>query len=174
MWRLCKLGYRHEPRLLLASFLLSLLAALPDSLVAVWLKVLGDGVLHTTRGRVLAAAVGLGVSAPPPGSCEPSAPACSGGSATKSRSRSNRMSQGSRRRPRQSSTRSGPSISTGWRCCATRCSCSITCICRCSRPARWILRLGVTVALLVPSIRRYPARCLRAANGVDVNVAARR
>jgi ATP-binding cassette, subfamily B, bacterial len=63
MWRLCKLGYRHEPGLLLASFLISLLAALPDSLVAVWLKVLGDGVIQRSRGRVLAAAVGLGVSA---------------------------------------------------------------------------------------------------------------
>ncbi|HEY2931889.1 MAG TPA: ABC transporter ATP-binding protein [Acidobacteriota bacterium] len=63
MWRLCKLGYRHEPGLLLAAFLISLLAALPDSLVAVWLKVLGDGVLQQDRGRVLAAAIGLGVSA---------------------------------------------------------------------------------------------------------------
>ena len=32
MWRLCKLGYRHEPRLMLTSFLLSQLAALPDAL----------------------------------------------------------------------------------------------------------------------------------------------
>ncbi|HYR85211.1 MAG TPA: ABC transporter ATP-binding protein [Terriglobia bacterium] len=63
MWRLCKLGYRHEPRMLQASFLLSLLAALPDSLVAVWLKILGDGVLQQSRPRVFAAAVGLGVSA---------------------------------------------------------------------------------------------------------------
>ena len=63
MWRLCKLGYRHEPGLLLAAFLISLLAALPDSLVAVWLKVLGDGVLQHNRGRMLAAAIGLGVSA---------------------------------------------------------------------------------------------------------------
>jgi ATP-binding cassette subfamily B protein len=62
MWRLCKLGYRHEPGMLLAAFLMSLLAALPDSLVAVWLKVLGDGVLQHDRGRVLAAAVGLSVS----------------------------------------------------------------------------------------------------------------
>ena len=29
MWALCKLGYRHEPGLLLASFFLTLLAALP-------------------------------------------------------------------------------------------------------------------------------------------------
>src|SRR5437660_1391706 len=33
MWRLCKLGYRHEPGLLLAAFLLALLAALPDALL---------------------------------------------------------------------------------------------------------------------------------------------
>ena len=32
MWRLCKLGYQHEPRLMLVAFGLSLLAALPDAL----------------------------------------------------------------------------------------------------------------------------------------------
>jgi len=63
MWRLCKLGYRHEPGLLLAAFLLSLLAALPDALVAVWIALLGDGVLHGNRDRILTAAIGLGVSA---------------------------------------------------------------------------------------------------------------
>jgi ATP-binding cassette, subfamily B, bacterial len=62
-WRLCKLGYRHEPRLLLAAFLLSLLSALPDSLIAVWLALFGSGVLQHNRGRVLAAAIGLAVSA---------------------------------------------------------------------------------------------------------------
>ena len=46
MWRLCKLGYRHEPRLMLAAFVLSLLAALPDALLALWLKLLGEGVLE--------------------------------------------------------------------------------------------------------------------------------
>jgi ATP-binding cassette, subfamily B, bacterial len=34
MWRLCKLGYRHEPALIVASFALVLLAALPDALLA--------------------------------------------------------------------------------------------------------------------------------------------
>src|SRR6185503_5397832 len=63
MWRLCKLGYRHEPGLLLASFIITLLAALPDALIAVWLAVLGTGVLQHNRGRVIVAAVGLGVSA---------------------------------------------------------------------------------------------------------------
>ena len=63
MWRLCKLGYRHEPGLLLAAFLLALLAALPDALLALWLKVLGDGVIEGRRGLVYAAAIALGVSA---------------------------------------------------------------------------------------------------------------
>src|SRR5947199_380155 len=63
MWRLCRLGYRHEPGLLLAAFLLSLFAALPDALIAVWLKLLGEGVLRHDRGAVLGAAAGLAASA---------------------------------------------------------------------------------------------------------------
>jgi ATP-binding cassette subfamily B protein len=63
MWRLCKLGYRHEPGLLLAAFFLSLLAALPDALLALWFKLLGEGVLQGERGLVRAAAIALGVSA---------------------------------------------------------------------------------------------------------------
>src|SRR5580704_9933772 len=62
MWRLCKLGYRHEPGLLLAAFLLSLLAALPDSLLALWFKFLGEGVLQGDRRLVDTAAIALGVS----------------------------------------------------------------------------------------------------------------
>jgi ATP-binding cassette subfamily B protein len=63
MWRLCKLGYRHEPRLMLAAFILSQLAALPDALLAVWLMLLGEGVLENRPGLLRAAAIGLGVSA---------------------------------------------------------------------------------------------------------------
>ena len=63
MWRLCKLGYRHEPRLMLAAFMLSQLAALPDALLALWLMLLGRGVLEGRPGLVQLAAVGLGVSA---------------------------------------------------------------------------------------------------------------
>jgi ATP-binding cassette subfamily B protein len=63
MWRLFRLGYRHEPRLLLASFLLALLSALPDALIAVWLKLLGEGVLQADRGLLLGAAAGLAGSA---------------------------------------------------------------------------------------------------------------
>src|SRR6266576_5596368 len=62
MWRLCKLGYSHEPRLLLAAFFLALLAALPDALLALWFKLLGEGVLEGDRGLVRMAAVALGIS----------------------------------------------------------------------------------------------------------------
>jgi len=63
MWRLCKLGYQHEPGMLLASFCLALLAALPDALLALWFKLLGEGVIEGDRGLVYTAAVLLGVSA---------------------------------------------------------------------------------------------------------------
>jgi ATP-binding cassette subfamily B protein len=63
MWRLCKLGYRHEPGMLLASFCLALLAALPDALLALWFMLLGEGVIEGNRGLVSTAAVLLGVSA---------------------------------------------------------------------------------------------------------------
>jgi ATP-binding cassette subfamily B protein len=63
MWRVLKLGYRHEPGMLLASFALSQLAALPDVLLAVWIKLLGDGVLAGDRRRLVVSAIGLGLSA---------------------------------------------------------------------------------------------------------------
>src|ERR1044071_1111315 len=63
MWRLCKLGYRHEPRLMLVAFVLSQLAALPDALLALWFKLLGQGVLQSDRTLVSIAAVALGISA---------------------------------------------------------------------------------------------------------------
>jgi ATP-binding cassette subfamily B protein len=63
MWRLCKLGYHHEPRLMLASFVLSQLSALPDALLALWLWLLGKGFLEHRTGLMQGAAVGLAVSA---------------------------------------------------------------------------------------------------------------
>ncbi len=63
MWRLCKFGFRHESRLMLSAFLVSQLAALPDALMALWLMLLGKGVLDGHRGMIVGAAVGLGVSA---------------------------------------------------------------------------------------------------------------
>jgi ATP-binding cassette subfamily B protein len=61
MWRLCRLGYRHEPRLMLVAFALSQLAA--DALIALWLMLLGLGVIESRPGLVLGAAVGLAASA---------------------------------------------------------------------------------------------------------------
>lgn len=63
MWRLCKLGYRSEPRLMLVAFVLSQLAALPDALLALWLMLLGKGVIQHNNALVQGAAIGLGVSA---------------------------------------------------------------------------------------------------------------
>src|SRR5271169_4128733 len=47
---------------MVASFALSQLAALPDALLALWLMMLGNGVLAHRSGVVQGAAVGLGVS----------------------------------------------------------------------------------------------------------------
>ncbi|MEU0092893.1 ABC transporter ATP-binding protein [Kribbella sp. NPDC006257] len=62
MWRLCKLGYQHEPGLLVFAFAMTLLAALPDALLALWLKVLADGVLRGDRRAVFVAAFGMALS----------------------------------------------------------------------------------------------------------------
>ena len=63
MWRLFTLGYAHEPALLVLAFLFTLLQALPDALVALWLKLLSDGVTRADRGLLVTGIVGLGASA---------------------------------------------------------------------------------------------------------------
>jgi ATP-binding cassette subfamily B protein len=63
MWRLCKLGYRHEPALIVAAFTLALVAALPDALLALWFKLLGEGMLQGDWARVRVAVLALGLSA---------------------------------------------------------------------------------------------------------------
>ncbi|CAN5132152.1 ABC transporter ATP-binding protein [soil metagenome] len=63
MWRMLRRGYQAEPRLLVVAFGLSLVAAVPDALIALWLKLLADGVAGDDRRLVVAAALGLGVSA---------------------------------------------------------------------------------------------------------------
>src|SRR6188768_2276683 len=63
MWRLCKLGYRHEPALILVAFTLALLASLPDALVALWFMLLGQGVLQGDWTQVRFTLVALGLSA---------------------------------------------------------------------------------------------------------------
>src|SRR5262249_41634636 len=62
MWRALKLGYRHEPSMIVVSFALSQLAALPDALLALWLKLLRDGVLQGDQTKLMTAAAGLGLS----------------------------------------------------------------------------------------------------------------
>jgi ATP-binding cassette subfamily B protein len=63
MWRALKRGYQAEPRLLLVSFSLSQLAALPDALFALWLKLLADGMQHGNRALLMTGAIGAAVSA---------------------------------------------------------------------------------------------------------------
>ncbi|HUD37348.1 MAG TPA: ABC transporter ATP-binding protein [Streptosporangiaceae bacterium] len=63
MWRLCKLGFHYEPALMGVAFGLTLLAALPDALLALWFKLLGEGLLDHRPGLLAVSAAGLGVSA---------------------------------------------------------------------------------------------------------------
>src|SRR3954467_10529836 len=66
MWRLCKLGYRHEPKLMLVAFVLSQVAALPDALLALWLMLLGNSVVNHRPTLIVVAATCTGVSPPRP------------------------------------------------------------------------------------------------------------
>src|SRR5580698_8366226 len=63
MWRLCLLGFRYEPALMGVSFTLALVAAVPDALMAVWFKLLGEGLLEHKPGLLRFAVVALAVSA---------------------------------------------------------------------------------------------------------------
>src|SRR5262245_44299793 len=63
MWRLCRLGYRHEPRLMVVAFVLAQISALPGALIAFWLFTLGRGVVQHRSGLVMASAVGMALSA---------------------------------------------------------------------------------------------------------------
>ncbi len=63
MWRLCKLGYQHEPRMMVTAFIMSQLAALPDALIALWLMLLGRGVIDHRPGLIQLSAFGLALSA---------------------------------------------------------------------------------------------------------------
>ena len=62
MWRLCKLGYQHEPALMLVSFLLALIAALPEALLAVGFSLLAGAVLDGDDDRVLLFSLLLGLA----------------------------------------------------------------------------------------------------------------
>jgi ATP-binding cassette subfamily B protein len=63
MWRLCKLGFRSERGLMALSLALSQLAALPSALTALWLALLGAGVVQQQPRLALGAALGMALSA---------------------------------------------------------------------------------------------------------------
>jgi ATP-binding cassette subfamily B protein len=63
LWRTVKFGYRAEPRGLLLAFTMTVVMALPDVLIALWLKFLADGFHNHDRSSLLIAALGLAASA---------------------------------------------------------------------------------------------------------------
>ncbi|MEP7344679.1 MAG: ABC transporter ATP-binding protein [Gemmatimonadaceae bacterium] len=63
LWRTLVIGYRAEPRLLLASFAVTTISVLPDALIALWLMVLATGIDEGRRTVVIGAALGLAASA---------------------------------------------------------------------------------------------------------------
>src|SRR5512143_2870902 len=63
MWRALKRGYQAEPQLLTISFSLSLLAALPDALVALLFMLLANGAAAHDGRLVMIAMLGLATCA---------------------------------------------------------------------------------------------------------------
>ena len=63
MLHVVRLGYRAEPRLLVASLAMTLLQALPDALVALWLALITNGLVDHDHTRLLVGAFGLATSA---------------------------------------------------------------------------------------------------------------
>jgi ATP-binding cassette subfamily B protein len=63
MWRLCRLGFGYEPALMGVAFVLALVAALPDALLAVWFTLLGEGLIQHKPGLLRFAVAALAVSA---------------------------------------------------------------------------------------------------------------
>ena len=63
MWRALKRGYQAEPQLLTIAFSLSLLAALPDALIALLFMLLADGVTAHDDKLVIGAMLGLAACA---------------------------------------------------------------------------------------------------------------
>src|SRR5579872_173481 len=63
MWKLCMLGYRYEPSLMGVAFVLTLIAAVPDALTALWFKLLGEGLLEHKSTLLWVAVGGMAFSA---------------------------------------------------------------------------------------------------------------
>jgi ATP-binding cassette, subfamily B, bacterial len=63
MWRLCKIGYRHEPRLVVVLVALTLLQALPDALFALWLMLLARALAEADTTTVFVVVGAMATSA---------------------------------------------------------------------------------------------------------------
>lgn len=63
MWRLCKLGYTHEPRLVVVVVTLTLLQAVPDALIALWLSLMADALLAGNTAMLFATLAAIAASA---------------------------------------------------------------------------------------------------------------
>jgi ATP-binding cassette subfamily B protein len=63
LWRTIKLGYRAEPRGLALAFTMTVVMALPDALIALWLALLANGLTEHKRTVTIVAALGLAASA---------------------------------------------------------------------------------------------------------------
>ena len=135
---------------MLAAFVLSQLAALPDALLALWLMLLGKGVLERRSGSGADRGGGLGrvrgrhvVPAHRRHARAAAVPRQGHHRARIAR----RAPAGDGRDDRAPGT-AGLSRSPG-HAARTRCSCSITCTCRCSRHAAGSCGSVVTIALLM-------------------------
>jgi ATP-binding cassette, subfamily B, bacterial len=63
MWRLCRLGYTHEPRLAAVVVTLTLLQAVPDALFALWLSLMADALLAGDTAMLFATLAAIAASA---------------------------------------------------------------------------------------------------------------
>ena len=82
LWRMMKLAYRVEPRLLSLSLAMTLFTALPQALIGLWLAILVDGVRTTTAGRCSSPRSVSPYRPPCSGISRSSSTACNAGSAT--------------------------------------------------------------------------------------------
>jgi ATP-binding cassette subfamily B protein len=62
MWRLCRLGLRYEPGLMVWAFVLALAAAVPDALLALWFKLIADAVVAGATRMLRLTAIALALS----------------------------------------------------------------------------------------------------------------
>ncbi len=62
MWRTLRQAFRAEPSMAVAAVVLSVLATVPGALLAIWLKLVVEGVTSGSRSQVLAGAAGVALS----------------------------------------------------------------------------------------------------------------